>query len=211
MALRVLTEIRSYQRGSKKRILLLDGEPHCAVSSDVLRELDLRPGDEIDDDQLDDRILSLSPGVARQRSLRLLSARERTSSEIGRRLRDDGYPTQVVTDTVGDLIASGLVDDRRYADLMARVLVVGRRLGRARARRELVSRGIPQDMAEEALDAHAPLAAESERAAELARRLVRSNDSVAGLASRLMRRGFSATDALAQARAVLPESNPDES
>lgn len=206
----VLTEIRSHRRGSKRRTLSLDGEPWITTPVEVVRELGLRPDDTVDPEQIKAQIAALEPRFARERCLRLLAVRERTSLELMTRLHEDGYSEDVVQATVARLVETSLVDDERFAESMARALVVSRRLGRARAFRELTRRGVPDELAAEALDACAPREAEGERAAESARRLLKANDTVPRLASRLVRRGFAPADAIAAARAVVPAEDVAE-
>lgn len=206
---RVLTEIRPQRRGSKRRSLLLDDEPWRSLPVEVLRELGLRPGDAVDTFELDAKIDDLEPRFARERCLRLLSVRERTESELLKRLLEDGYSEDVARETVARLAETGLVDDSRFAETMARVLIDSRRLGRSRAFRELTRRGIDEEMAAAALDAYAPRDAESARALESAQRLLRANDTVPRLASRLVRRGFAPGEAFTAARSVVPTTGDD--
>lgn len=201
---RILTEVRSH-RGSKRRTLLLDGEPWLSLSVEILRELELRPGDAVDTDDLMASVETLSGRFARERCLRLLSARERTEVELLRRLRDDGYEDEVARATVSDLMRTGLVDDRRFAESVARSLIDFSRFGRTRAFRELLRRGVSEELAGEILDSYAPTSTESDRALASAQRLAKAGDTVPRLAARLARRGFAASDALAAARQVVPE------
>lgn len=206
----VLTEIRSHRRGSKRRALLLDGEPWRSIPVEVLKELGLRPGDTVEAGLLDVTIAALEPRFARERCLRLLAVRERTRSELMSRLLEDGYDTEVAEATVGRLVDAGLVDDARFAEAMARSLVTIRRLGRARAFRELTRRGLSDELAEQALDTVAPRADERERTLDAARRLLKASDTVPRLASRLVRRGFTASDAFEAARSIMPDSSGDD-
>lgn len=201
-----VTQIRQHGRGSKRRTIFLDGWEWRSVSADVLRELKVRESSQYESGELEARVADTEPRAARERVLRLLAARERTSAEIRTRLLDDGYPDDVARDTVRHFESNGLLDDARLAESAARSLIVGRRLGRARALRELTRRGLDAELAECALDQWAPREEERERALESARRLVRAADTVDRLAARLVRRGFAPGNALQAARSVVGEA-----
>jgi regulatory protein len=188
----------------------VDDEPWRSVPVDIVRQLGLRQGGPLLVEECAASIALLEPRLARERCLRLLNVRERTSVELHGRLLQDGYSEAVADETVAGLVASGLVDDARYAEAASRVLIVIRGLGRTRALRELTRRGVPDALAAEALDAVAPQEAESERAQECASRLARAGDTVPRLASRLVRRGFAPAAAFDAAREAIGAGQDSE-
>ncbi|MDO8848396.1 MAG: RecX family transcriptional regulator [Coriobacteriia bacterium] len=210
----VVTGIRQHGRGSRRRTLYLDGDEWTTLPVEVLRDLDLREDDVVDTSELTERIASIAPVRARERALRLLMYRERSSFEITKRLSDDGYPEDVASLITEDLLRTGLVDDERFAESYARALIQARGYGRSRALRELSARGIAPELALSALEELAPDDGEDQRARVRARSLVRPNDTVDRLAARLIRRGFSQSVALRAARdtltAILDESPPED-
>jgi SOS response regulatory protein OraA/RecX len=113
---------------------------------------------------------------------RALRSRDRSGSELRRRLADRGVRSPAVTETVGTLERVGLVDDARFAAARARALVE-RGYGDAAVRHDLESRGVADEAVVEAL---ATLAPEAERAVEHARRLGGGIRAARALA----RRGF---------------------
>jgi regulatory protein len=113
---------------------------------------------------------------------RALRSRDRSGSELRRRLVDRGVGPAAATETVATLERVGLVDDARFAAARARRLAE-RGYGDAAVRHDLESRGVGTEVVAEAL---ATLAPESERAVEHARRL----GGGARAARALARRGF---------------------
>lgn len=206
----VLTAIRTHGRGSRRRTLVIDGDPWGTVPVEVLRDLDLREGDSLDLGELPAAIEEAAAPRARERALRLLMYRERSASELQTRLIDDGYPHHVIVDLVRSLTASGLVDDARFAENFARVLVLSRGYGRPRALRELLSKGISEELAHAALEAIAPEDDEAARAQQRAHALFRAGDTADRLAARLARRGFAPGVALRAARGELDDRDNDD-
>lgn len=206
---RAIAGVRGGAHRQKRRWVVIDGEPWREVSADVIRVVGLRDGEEVDTLALEARIREAEPRLARERALRLLSARERTESDLLRRLHEDGYPEGIARSTVADLARSGLVDDGRFAETMARMLVDVRGFGRGRALRELIRRGVGEEMAQAALDEAAPAGDERRRAVQAAGRLCRGSDTTEKLAARLVRRGFAPADAFSAAREHVCDGNVD--
>lgn len=199
----VLTDIRTHARGSRRRTLMVDGEEWGTIPVEVLRDLDVRPGDPLDLADLSARIAASAPVRARERALRLLMYRERSASELETRLVDDGYDAHVAHELVRGLAVTGLVDDGRFAENYARVLVLSRGYGRSRAMRELLAKGLPHELAAATLEAYAPEDAEIDRAIDRAHALARAGDTPDRLAARLVRRGFAPGIAFRAARTEL--------
>lgn len=203
--LRTVTEVRG-ARGSVRRSIFLDGERWRDAPSPVLKSLGVSPGQQVDPDALEDSIEMVAASCARDRAYRLLGYRDRSSAELRDRLLDDGYPPAIADELVASLVASGIVDDQRFARSLATSLVACRGFGRHRALREMAHRGVTNDLACEALDELAPADRERDRAAEAALRLRRAGDTPPRLAGRLVRRGFSTSDAYDAASSALRES-----
>jgi regulatory protein len=203
----LVTEVVAPYRGSRWRDVWVDGALWRTTSSDVVRAVGVRKGLKRSDESLTGAIDEEEPLQARARAFRLLAYRERSSAELRDRLVSDGYPASVALALVGDLQASGLVDDARYTEVAARTLVDTRRFGRERARRELIAKGVDEDRAREALDAALTPEAEEERALFEARSLAaRPAASFERIARRLTRKGYSASLAVAATRRALDEA-----
>ena len=83
----------------------------------------------------------------------MLARRDRASGELGAKLRDLGYDSEVVTAVVERLVAEKLVDDHRYVDNFLRYHA-GRGQGPLRIRQELRQAGLSGPLVEDAIAAH---------------------------------------------------------
>jgi regulatory protein len=204
----ILTEIRVPRRGSRRRTLVLDGEPWRDASADVLAVAHLEQGSEIDPADLQDTLAAAEPRCARERAVRLLTYRERSVAELRERLADDGYLPETIDGAIERLASAGLVDDERFARSFARNITQIRRLGRVRALRDLISHGVDPDLATSALDEALPIEDEYLAARDLARALAGrpgvTRDKIAG---RLVRRGYAPRVALTAAREAMLEAD----
>jgi regulatory protein len=199
-----ITDIRRSGPAFRRRTVVLDGEAWRDLPSALASLLGLEVGTEVDAAELAGRIDSAEPGLARERAVRLITARERSRSGLVERLEQDGYSAAVAKATADDLVRIGLVDDERFAHALARTLANARGSGRARIARELSAAGIDDELAEAALvEALSP---DDERGA--ARRLAdasakRQGATVDKVASRLVRRGYRSSVALSAAREAI--------
>ena len=122
-------------------------------------------------------------GSALDSALRALRHRDRSSSELRRRLAEQGYDSDERDEAIETLVRTGLADDARYAEARAQALA-GRGAGDLRIRHELTRAGIPDELVQQAVDG---LEAEADRA----RRVVSRRGSGAKTARYLHGKGFS--------------------
>ena len=138
----------------------------------------------------------------REAAARMLAVRPRSTAEVHERLRRAGVPAESAARVVGDLAASGYLDDLEFARTWIRGRLATRASGLLRLRSELREKGVANSLIEQAIhDLHGeedPSAAEERRALELVERRLRAyarlawDAKVRRLAGLLQRRGFAA-------------------
>lgn len=84
---------------------------------------------------------------------RFLDKRERTTSEVARRLRHEGFDAETIELTLVALLDGGTVDDRRFARLFTEDKRELEQWGSERIRHALIERGIDPEIAEAVLEA----------------------------------------------------------
>jgi regulatory protein len=117
----------------------------------VVRELSLDAGDQRDRASLDEDLRQAEMKQSRERALRLVGYRERSTDELRRRLLDDGYPQAVVEPLVERFVELGLVDDDRYSRMYVRSRLRSG-YGVRRIAHELDKKGVPAHVVAAALD-----------------------------------------------------------
>jgi regulatory protein len=135
-------------------------------------------------------------------ALNLLAAREYTARGIRRKLVQKEYPAQEADSVVERLVASGIVDDSRYAAEYARQKLVNSGASVRRVRQALAQKGIDQAVAAVAIErvlADEPV--DQDAAIErLALRKLRSLGDLEGVVKRrrvfgfLVRKGYELDD-----------------
>jgi len=84
---------------------------------------------------------------ARQYALKLLSYRGRSERELEGRLRQKGFPENVVSSTIRYLKHAGLIDDRALAEALKREAMTTKLLSQYSAKILMLNRGIPKEIA----------------------------------------------------------------
>lgn len=165
-----LTAIEKQRRG-KRVNLFLDGRFALALSLEVATRAGLRVGEEFDGERLNELREAEARADAMAATLRLLSYRPRSETELRQRLARRDTPPAVVEETLQRLRELNLVDDaafaRAWVESRDRVSPRGRRL----LRQELRAKGVDGDASRDVLegidDADAALRAAARRAASL--------------------------------------------
>jgi regulatory protein len=141
------------QRHHLERVnVYVDGAFRLALAQEVVLRARLHPGDEVSEARLEQLAAEDLLWKARDSSLNLLSFRARTASELQRRLREKGFPGEVVDRCVADLVEKGLVDDSSFAETFVRDRVRLRPSGARRLAQELRVKGVDADTASEAIE-----------------------------------------------------------
>ena len=199
-----LTDIRRSGPGFRRRTLVIDGDPWREVPAGVAVALELEVSDDVDRDELAAAIRTAEVPRAREKALRLLTAKDRSRYGLRTRLIDEGYGAEVAEQTVEDLERIGLVNDERFAHALARTLANVRGMGRSGIARELRSAGIDEEFATEALDEALGGDDELEAARLLAvRAAARGGATVDRITAKLVRRGYRLPLALTAARQAI--------
>ncbi|MDU7193863.1 regulatory protein RecX [Lawsonella clevelandensis] len=108
---------------------------------------------------------------AREAALRLLSIRERSSKELTDRLRDKGFPTEIVDDLVTRFLEIKLLDDERFAREWVTSRAQHSARGKSVLRQELRHKGIPTPVIDAVLGSLSPEIEEDSARMLLSRKL----------------------------------------
>lgn len=87
---------------------------------------------------------------ARERAMNLLKVQDRTECEMSRRLLQDGYPDDVIQETIIFLKEYNFIDDTRYASNY--IQIHGKKKSKAELKLYLQRKGMPRDIITEQLE-----------------------------------------------------------
>jgi len=188
-----ITAIEQQSRRKNRRSIFVNGEFAFGVHEEVVAELGLRVGLEVREEDLGRTLRAESVRKAREDALMLLGYRQRSASEMAKRLAQKGNPPDIVEEVIAGLKRVGLMDDAVFSRQWVRNRLAQKPMGRRGLLWELRQKGVPDDLIEEALQ-EVGTDDESEVALDLARRKLKPDSDPSAernrLASLLRRRGF---------------------
>ena len=189
--------------------LRLDGKAWLRVEPEVLLELEVAEGDEVDDE----RRVAIEGVLARARArlfvVRSLAVRMQSTAELERKLAARDVPPEIAREAIERAAGYGYIDDATLAGQLARGMR-SRGYGRRRAEQKLRSRGLAGALAEAALAETYDGGENEETLAReaLGRRAVASDADRKRAIAYLARRGFSARAAWKAVQQAAEESPP---
>jgi regulatory protein len=199
-------------RARKRSIALrLDGRAWLRVEPEILGELGLAEGDEIDDVGRGTAEEALARLRARLFVVRSLAVRMQSTAEIERKLAAREIPPEVAREAIERAAGYGYIDDTSLSGQLARGMQA-RGYGRRRAEQKLRTRGLSGPLAERALDdaygGHDEVVLAREA---LGRRAVADDADRRRAVAFLARRGFSSGAAWKAVRAAADGPSDDGS
>lgn len=202
----VVLSIEAVGPDHRARRLRFDDGTIRVTAKSVVTELALADGDSVDSEVVLAALAGAEYPHAMERALRLLGYRERSRSEVLRRLADDGYPSDVALAVAARLVELELLDDSRFASVFTRTRFMAG-YGPDRVRRELLGKGVDPEVIQSALAEQDGSAQATSISREVARITSWDRRTEQRLISKLMRRGHS-LDAIRAAIAAQKNSQP---
>lgn len=146
-----ITTLKPDKRHAHLMVVEVDGARFAAIPVELVRELELAEGVELDDERRDRLEFLADVEASYLVATRMLAARPRSVNEILRKLRERGHNPSAASRAVGRLEDAGLLDDRKFAGHFARVRAA-RGHGPARLLSDLLGKGVERRLAERAID-----------------------------------------------------------
>lgn len=189
-----ITAIEPQKRRGNRRSIYVNGEFVAGVDEEVVLQLRLKVGQQVDGDKLETVLKTEEIRKVRESALTLLDYRARTRDELERRLLQKGYDEEVIAKVLDQLENVDLIDDERFASEWVANRVAHRPIGKSRMVWELRRKGISTEVIDEAIE-QVDEVKEFEMALEIAKKKLGSvelegPEAKRKLAGFLQRRGF---------------------
>jgi regulatory protein len=151
VAMGIITAIEPQKRRNYRRSIFVDGEFLVGTHEDIVVALGLGVGQSFDEERLVEILRAEDMRKARESAFRLLGYRDRSKSEIRKRLVASEYPEDIVDEVIEQLSRSGLLDDEKFSRDWVNSRTAARPMGRKRLAWELRSKGVDAPTVEQAL------------------------------------------------------------
>jgi regulatory protein len=103
-------------RNKSKSNIFIDGEFAFVLYKGDFRHITLEVDKEISEEVYREIMEEILPKRALDRSYKLLMSKDYTEKQLRGKLKDDGYPEEIIQTTVEELKALKYLDDNRYAE-----------------------------------------------------------------------------------------------
>ncbi len=129
----------------------IDGEYAMKLDAQVLAENVVKPGAELDDEELHELIMLSDRKRSKERALWLLSGRDYSRKKLLEKLKAEANEdvAEEVCDRMEEL---GLIDDEKYARRLSHDLIQLKKMSKRGAMYKLMEKGIDRELAEAVLD-----------------------------------------------------------
>ena len=183
--------ITSLKQTSPEHVTVcLDDGGEIRSTLGVVTELRLFRGRELDSEALETLQAQSGRALAREKALQLVSQRQMSAKELGKKLREKGFDEETADYCVSWITERGLINEENYAAAIVRHYAA-KGYGEGRIRQELMRRGIPRDLWDTALAAMPESTEKLDRLIAQRLRDPEDRDAVRKLSAALFRRGYS--------------------
>lgn len=198
------------QKKNKERLnIYIDEVFAFGLSLDVYVKYNLKKGQDLDDDFIENILMEEENNKAINSSLKYLSYRQRSIKEVRDHLKRKGYDESIIENSIGALLEKNYLNDYEFSKSFIRDKSYLNKYGINKIKYELKNKGVSVDVIEKTLDFDSDQ--EYSRALELANKKIKSyknldNSSIyRKLGSFLQRKGYKYTTVSKVLRKVLNE------
>lgn len=143
-----VTEITAITKGRYK--VVLDGEISFVLYKGELRRFQMKQGVEIPEETYQNILREILPKRARLRCMNLLKTKAYTEKQLEDKLKQGGYPEEVIQEALAYVESYGYINDSAYARDYIEYHVQTR--SRRRIENDLLQKGIRKDLIRKAFD-----------------------------------------------------------
>jgi regulatory protein len=141
------------RRGRVERFLVtLSDRQELIMTPEIVLKYSICPNCEYTDEEFAQILSEDAIQQAKDQAMRFLCLRQHSRMELYRKLRDKGFSSHIIEQTIRDLEKVKLLDDTQFAELYIDNEMQLRPVGRRLLRQKLVQRGISSEIFEPLLD-----------------------------------------------------------
>jgi len=146
----IITKIEA-QKNPDRVNIYLDGKLAFSILKEIQLKYSLYENMEIDKEFIEDILLEEEKQKAKNKALRFLSYRMRSTKEVVDKLKKEGFQDFIIDEIIDYLKEYNLIDDLQYAKTFMKSKVNQNKYGPERIRFELFKKSIPKEIIDEVL------------------------------------------------------------
>jgi len=168
----IITRIEPQKRNNKRVSIYLNGEYAFGLNLDIALKSNLKEGQTITKDFIDDILKKEEQSKANGYGLNLLTYRSRSSKEVADKMKLKGYDLDTIEKTIEFLSNYGYLNDYEFAQEYIRQK--SKKYGSKRIGMELIEKGINKETIKELLSRELDEDYQYQRAMEIAKQKMNS-------------------------------------
>lgn len=138
----IITRVTELSQGRYK--VEIDGELRFALYKGELHSYQIKEGEAVSGEALEEILTELLPKRAKLRSMNLLKSRTYTEHQLREKLRQGFYPEAAINEAVEYIKSFHYIDDRCYAKDY--IVYYSESRSRGRITQDLIKKGIPKEL-----------------------------------------------------------------
>lgn len=146
-----ITDIQSHSQFPSHHQLFLDDKPFVVIPANLVENLGLRVGLEIEAQTIEKLIAADEAMRAKNYALNILREDIFSKSQMARQLEREGFRERTIETIIAELIQSGHIRDRLYAEKWVQRRQKSNPRGRTVLKQELIDKGVDRETAEQVL------------------------------------------------------------
>lgn len=143
-----ITDIQPHNKFPLHHQLFLDKKPFVVIPANLVENLGLRVGLEIEAQTIEKLIAADEAMRAKNYALNILREDILSKSQMERQLEREGFRERTIKTIIAELIQSGHIRDRLYAEKWVQRRLKSNPRGRTVLKQELIDKGVDRETAE---------------------------------------------------------------
>ena len=115
-----ITKIEEQKKNNKRCSIYIDGEYHSSVDREILEELSLYEGIELNENEFNQKLEIIQYKSALRAALYMLTRSSKTESQIRKRLKEKQHPDGAIDSALDYLREIGYINDESYTESFIR-------------------------------------------------------------------------------------------
>lgn len=144
----IVTEILAITKSRYK--VVLEGNIQFVLYKGELNRYHIRQGEEVSDEAFQSIFNEILPKRAKLRCMNLLKSRDYTKKQLEDKLKQGGYPPDIINEAISYVESYGYIDDERYARDFIEYNISSK--SRTRIGNDLMKKGIGKELIRKAFD-----------------------------------------------------------
>lgn len=146
-----ITKLEEQKKNKNKYNIYVDGEYHSSIEKEVLEEIKLTEGMELQQDEFEQRMDIIQYKSALRTALHILARSPRTEAELKRKLKEKRYAEKSIAQVLDYLVSIGYINDVSYTESFIGAMRNNSGVSTRSLYYKLAGKGISSDVIEQKL------------------------------------------------------------